>query len=135
MNQEELKQILDGHAKWLSGENGTRADLRGANLLGANLSCADLNGANLRGVKIHACAVFTGIYKYIAMPLIAEDGTEYIQLGCRFRRVSEWAEDFWNNPKEFPNNGNTDSKDRWNAYQTCLRWLEDHREAKVKEEK
>lgn len=131
MSPEELNQILEEHAFWLTGKGGTRANLEDADLRGANLE-----GADLWGVKIHVCAVFTRLYKYLAMPVIADDGTEYIRLGCHFRKVSEWAEDFWNNPDEFPNDGDTDSKDRWNAYQTCLRWLEDHREsalAKVKE--
>lgn len=44
----ELKKILDDHAKWLRGDGGRRADLRGANLRGANLSEADLSYAYLR---------------------------------------------------------------------------------------
>ena len=116
---------------YLSGADLSGADLSRANLSGANLSRADLSGANMSGVKIQSCAVFTGLYIYLAMPVIAEDGTEYIRLGCHFRKASEWAENFWNNASEFPNNGDTDSKDRWNAYQACLRWLEDHREAPV----
>ena len=115
----------------LSGANLGGADLSGADLSGADLGGADLGGADLGGVKIQSCAVFTGLYIYLAMPVIAEDGTEYIRLGCHFRKASEWAENFWNNAREFPNNGDTDSKDRWNAYQACLRWLEDHREAPV----
>jgi hypothetical protein len=126
---------------YLSGACLRGADLRGACLSGAHLSGADLRGAylsradlsraDLSGVKIQSCAVFTGLYKYLAMPVIAEDGTEYIRLGCHFRKASEWSGNFWNNPSEFPNNGDVDSKDRWNAYQACLRWLEDHREAPV----
>ena len=48
MDEQELKNILDKHFKWLRGENGgKRANLFGANLFGANLSRADLFGANL----------------------------------------------------------------------------------------
>lgn len=75
MNKEELKEILDDHAKWLRTRytgniEGSRADLYGAclyeaylykaylykaylygaNLRGANLYGADLRGADLRGV-------------------------------------------------------------------------------------
>jgi len=103
------------------------ADLRGADLIGADLIGADLIGADLIGVKVKTFAVFSGLYKYVSMPVIAEDGTEYIRLGCHFRKASEWADNFWNNPSEFPNSGDIASKDRWNAYQACLRWLEDHR--------
>ena len=43
MDEQELKNILDKHFKWLRGENGGKR----ANLFGANLSRADLSGANL----------------------------------------------------------------------------------------
>ncbi len=78
---------------------------------------------DLSGVKIRASTVFTGLYRYIAMPMIAEDGTEYIRLGCQFRLVSEWEANFWNNPREFPNDGSPESQHRLLAYQTCLEWL------------
>ena len=58
MNANELKKILELHAKWLNGEEGGKranlchahlggADLRGANLCHAHLGGADLCGANL----------------------------------------------------------------------------------------
>jgi hypothetical protein len=67
----------------------------------------------------------------VVMPVIAEDGTEYIRLGCHFRSVSDWESDFWNNPSEFPNDGDIPSKLRWMAYQTCLAWLDLNREAQT----
>jgi hypothetical protein len=75
-------------------------------------------------MRISKAAVFTGLYSYLVMPVIAEDGTEYVRMGCYFRKVSEWEADFWNNPSEFPNDGNMQSKLRWMAYQTALAWLE-----------
>ena len=104
------------------------ADLGGAYLRGADLRGAYLRGADLQGVKISNADVFTGLYAYLVMPVIAEDGTEYIRMGCFFRTVVEWETDFWNNPKEFPNNGDTPSKLRWMAYQTALAWLDINRE-------
>ena len=48
MTQEELKNILKAHKKWLNNEDGgIRANLRGANLRGANL-----RGTNLRYVDL-----------------------------------------------------------------------------------
>ena len=47
MSPEELKTILDDHAKWLRGDGGKQANLSGANLSGADLSEANLSGANL----------------------------------------------------------------------------------------
>lgn len=44
-----LKEILEKHELWLSGDKtGERANLSGANLSGINLSGADLSGADLR---------------------------------------------------------------------------------------
>ena len=93
-------------------------------LIGANLGGADLRGANLRKAgKIKKCAVFSGLYKYIVMPIIAADGVKWVRLGCYTRTVADWDVDFWNNPGEFPNNGDIPSKLRWMAYQTCLQWF------------
>ena len=48
MTQEELKEILDKHLKWLNKEDdGERLDLSGADLSGANLRGTDLRGASL----------------------------------------------------------------------------------------
>ena len=60
---DELKAILDAHAKWLRGESGGKradlqraylrgADLRGADLRGADLQRAYLQGADLRGADL-----------------------------------------------------------------------------------
>ena len=48
MTKDELKLILEEHAKWVRGEGGKRADLRGAHLGGAHLGGADLRRAYLR---------------------------------------------------------------------------------------
>ena len=114
----------------LSSADLSSADLSSADLRSADLRGADLSSAYLRGVKIKTTAVFTGLYQYIVMPVIAGDGTEYVRMGCHFRKVSEWNADFWNNPSEFPNNGDIPSKLRWMAYQTALQWLEINREAR-----
>ena len=53
MKEQELKEALEKHLKWLRGEAcGKRADLRGANLRGADLRGADLYGADLRGADL-----------------------------------------------------------------------------------
>jgi hypothetical protein len=65
------------------------------------------------------------------MPVIAEDGIEYVRMGCHFRKVADWTKDFWNNPSEFPNTGDMPSKLRWMAYQTALAWLYLNREVKA----
>jgi hypothetical protein len=53
MNAKELKEIIENHGAWLSGEgSGQRANLWGANLRGANLRCANLWGANLEDANL-----------------------------------------------------------------------------------
>ena len=53
MKANELKKILELHAKWLNGEEGgERADLSGADLSGADLSRADLIRANLSDANL-----------------------------------------------------------------------------------
>ena len=48
MNKEELQKILDDHKKWLNGQGGKRADLRGADFSEADFRGAKLRGADLR---------------------------------------------------------------------------------------
>ena len=53
MTQEQIKDVLDKHEKWLNGENGgEKADLRWADLSGADLSVANLSLANLSGANL-----------------------------------------------------------------------------------
>ena len=48
MTPDEIKTMLDNHAKWLADPaTGKRADLREANLSGADLCGADLTGATI----------------------------------------------------------------------------------------
>jgi len=53
MTTEQLKDILDKHAKWRRGEpGGARANLADANLAGANLADANLADANLADANL-----------------------------------------------------------------------------------
>jgi hypothetical protein len=54
MNADELKSVLDLHAKWLRNEEGgSHADLRHAYLSGANLRRADLRRADLSYANLY----------------------------------------------------------------------------------
>jgi hypothetical protein len=53
MTNQEIKEILASHGKWLRCEGGQRANLNGANLYGANLDGANLDGANLDGANLY----------------------------------------------------------------------------------
>ena len=53
ISKEELRHILDKHAKFLKDEDGgEKADLRSANLRSANLSAANLSYADLRSADL-----------------------------------------------------------------------------------
>ena len=106
------------YGAYLSG-----AYLSGAYLSGANLYGAYLSGAYLSGIKIKKAIAFTGLYKYIVIPIIAEDDKKYVKMGCYTRTVEEWDNDFWNNNKEFPNDGSKESKLRLFAYNTAKEWF------------
>jgi len=49
MTKEKIAAVLADHARWLRGEGGNRANLRGSNLIGAYLEGANLRGAYLEG--------------------------------------------------------------------------------------
>ena len=108
----------------LSVANLSGADLSGADLSGAYLSGAYLSGANLSGVKIKKAIVFTGLYAYVVIPIISEDGKQYVKMGCYLRTVEDWDNDFWNNNSEFPNDGSVKSNLRLFAYETAKKWIE-----------
>jgi len=108
----------------LSGANLRGANLGGADLRGADLYEANLREANLYGVKIRKAIVFSGLYKYVVIPFISEDGEKFVKMGCYTRKVSEWIADFWNNPNEFPNDGSEKSNLRKFAFETAMKWFE-----------
>ena len=153
-NGKTLTEILKLHKKWRNSEDGgvranlsgadlngadiSGADLNGADLNGADLSRADLSGANLseanlsgakyRGITIKYLRSFSGLYKYLTVVAIAEDGTEYIGLGCKWLKRSEWDGDgFWNNTNEFPDDGSIKTKERRMALKFAQDWIDLHK--------
>ena len=109
---------------YLTGANLTGAYLTGAYLRGADLTGANLTEVDLGGTKITKGIVFTGLYKYIVIPYITEKHEKRVKMGCHDRSVTEWDADFWNNNREFPNNGDEDSKLRLMAFEAAKRWFE-----------
>jgi hypothetical protein len=80
ISEQELKDILDKHFKWLRiEENGERANLRSADLSYANLSYANLSSADLRSavgfkhqpIQLVNMKYFTTIFD------------DHVQWGCR----------------------------------------------------
>ena len=122
-----IKAVKQGaylRSAYLQGADLQGADLRGAYLQGAYLQGADLQGAYLQGFKIKAAAVFTGLYTYVVMPYITDENEMRVKMGCHDRSVKEWDENFWNNNREFPNDGSFKSGQRLLAFETAKAWLE-----------
>ena len=95
MTQEEIKEVLEKHKRWLEESEGWSEDDR-ANLYGANLYGADLRGANLYGAKNipfipYACpdfGIFIGFKKahgYIVVLEIPEDARRLSATGRKCR--------------------------------------------------
>ena len=113
------------------------ANLSGANLSNANLWCANLSNANLSDAKykdvvIKHVRVFSALYKYQVWAIIAEDGSEWIRMGCFFRKREEWNENFWNNDNEFPNDNSEDSNMRLAAFNFACKWIDERKNAMEK---
>lgn len=126
----------------LSLINLSRSDLYHTNFSGSDLSYADLSnadllGANFRGAKyedvvIKHVRVFTSLYKYQVWAIIAEDDSEWIRMGCFFRKREEWENDFWNNDREFKNDNSEDSNMRLAAFNFACKWIDERKNAMEK---
>jgi len=111
----------------LRGANLSGADLSKANLSNANLSNANLSNAKYKDVVIKHVRVFSALYKYQVWAIIAEDGSEWIRMGCFFRKREEWNENFWNNDNEFPNDNSEDSNMRLAAFNFACKWIDERK--------
>jgi len=70
ITQEELKEILEKHQKWLNDEEGgEQADLRWSDLSGADLSSANLKGADLIGADLIGANLSGANLDYSCFPL------------------------------------------------------------------
>ena len=89
ISPEELRNILESHKKWLAGEGGKRADLRGADL---DYSCWPLWCGSL-GVKVDAKIAAQIAYHFCRLD--CEDSgykqarNAILDFANRFHRVEE----------------------------------------------
>ena len=82
-SEEELKEILDNHRRWLYSEDGIKER---ANLCDADLSDADLRDAHLSGIHgnlRHVKSIQTETY-YITYT------SKVIQIGCQRHTIEDW---------------------------------------------
>ena len=90
-----------------------KADLRGANLGGANLY-----GANLCDGKIKTARIFSGLYSYVVMSILTQDGTRLVKMGCLTKTLEEWEKIGIrkSNLNEFPDDGSEKCEERVRAF-------------------
>ena len=130
MTRDELIKMYTDGKRDFSYANLSCANLSGADLSGADLSCADYKDVVIKHVR-----VFTSLYKYQVWAIIAEDDSEWIRLGCFFRKREEWNENFWNNDKEFKNDNSEASNMRLAAFNFACKWIDERKKAQTKEKK
>jgi hypothetical protein len=106
ITEQELKDILDKHSKWLRNEDGVRANLTRANLYGADLSGADLSDANLSGAdltraNLSGANLSETIYKDNTIVNFQYQkhtasylGTDEIRIGCHVYSIKHWLDNF-----------------------------------------
>lgn len=76
-----------------------------------------LNGSTVDGEILPYNALFAiNLYRYSVSAYFNKKGEQIIQLGCYNRTRKEWEDDFWNNVKEFPNDGSDKSEARMRAF-------------------
>ena len=89
--------------------HGAHASLRGANLGDANLGDAG---------KVKTFRLFSGLYQYACMAILAEDGTPWVRMGCRWKTVEDWDRIGirTSNTREFPDDGSAKCEERVRAF-------------------
>ena len=78
----------------------------------------------LAKIEADNCFFAVNLYKYSCGAWVESRRGEMIQLGCFTRTREEWEKDFWNNPKEFPNDNSEKSKARLIAFKMCCYFLD-----------
>ena len=106
-------------------ENNTiKLTLESAVKPSANLIRANLSDAIYKDIKIKHMRVFSGLYKYQVIAIIAEDDVHHIALGCKFQSREDWKVNFWNNTDEFPDNDSEKTELRKFALRVACEWLD-----------
>jgi carbonic anhydrase/acetyltransferase-like protein (isoleucine patch superfamily) len=116
---------VDGSTVNGSTVNGSTV-LNGSRVDGSTVNGSTVNGSTvLNGEITKYTAMFAvNLYLYSTSAYLNKEGNEVIQLGCFTRFRSEWESNFWNNDKEFPNNGSDKSKARLRAFNTACFFLD-----------
>jgi len=99
ISEQELKDILDRHGKWLRNEeSGQRADLSYSNLSYSDLSYSDLRGSDLSGSNLSGSNLSGSNLRYSDLVIFqfqqhqafyTLDGT--LRIGCLVMPITEWV--------------------------------------------
>ncbi len=126
--QEELKEILELHQKWLNDKGGIRAnlsndDLYGANLRNANLCSSDLRNANLYGANLKGANLkganllrtigdmqFVKSFQFEKYMITYTD--TILNIGCKSYTINEWG-NFTNKEISVMDNGAVEWWTKW----------------------
>lgn len=81
LTQDAYKEIISMHGLWLAsdGEEGRRANFRGADLTDIRFGKADLRGANFRGTNLHNCDLRT----------VTLDDADFSEADLRYANLTE----------------------------------------------
>jgi hypothetical protein len=80
-----------------------------------------LSNAKRHSKNIAKFAFAHGLYNYSVFAFIFDDGSKIIEMGCNHQSPEEWETNFWNNTREFPDDGSSKTKRRILA----LKWAND----------
>ena len=141
MTKEDIAEVLAEHLKWLRGEGGKRANMRGAymqgaymqgaNMQGADMRGAYMQGANMQGAYMQGAKIDNGnIVIGIMRRATRADGYEfflwhcqegfYVKAGCHFFTVAE-ARQHWTVTRAGTPLGN-ESLDILDFFDAAIHW-------------
>ena len=97
ISEQELKNILDKHGKWLRNEDGgvhadlSSADLSFADLRSANLRFADLRFADLSCTMLENKAIITFQFNRHTAHFLSDNT---LQIGCHTHDLKTWLDGY-----------------------------------------
>ena len=73
-----------------------------------------------KGKKTKYLRAFVGLYSYIVMAVLFNDGSSWVRMGCLFKSLEDWEKDGGirkSNLSEFPDDGSDRSEERVAAFE------------------
>jgi len=110
--------------------NFSGSDFRNSDFINSNFSDSDFSNSNFSNSDFSnsdfrysdLIILRKRIYKYSSYSFKIGD-VFYISMGCKNMKLSEWVNNFWNNDREFPNDGSEKSNKRLYAFNVMRRLI------------